>query len=57
MMNLAEYRRHAQSLADFLPWAALIAKGVVLNKDRQRIHDYSDYFAGAYSNALPKGSE
>ncbi|HEY1887181.1 MAG TPA: conjugal transfer protein TrbE, partial [Roseiarcus sp.] len=33
MMNLAEYRRHAQSLADFLPWAALVAKGVVLNKD------------------------
>ena len=33
MMNLAEYRRRAQSLADFLPWAALVAQGVVLNKD------------------------
>lgn len=33
MMNLAEYRRHAQSLADFLPWAALVAGGVILNKD------------------------
>jgi type IV secretion system protein TrbE len=33
MMNLAEYRRTSQRLADFLPWAALIAKGVVLNKD------------------------
>jgi type IV secretion system protein VirB4 len=33
MMNLAEYRRRAQSLADFLPWAALVAKGVILNKD------------------------
>jgi type IV secretory pathway VirB4 component len=33
MMNLAEYRRHSQSLADFLPWAALVGKGVVLNKD------------------------
>jgi type IV secretion system protein VirB4 len=33
MMNLAEYRRHSQSLADFLPWAVLVAKGVVLNKD------------------------
>src|SRR3954465_12312161 len=33
MMNLAEYRRRAQSLADFLPWAALVAPGVVLNKD------------------------
>ena len=30
--------------------------GVVLNKDRQRIHDYSDYFAGASREALPKGS-
>ena len=33
MMNLAEYRRRAQSLADFLPWAALVDKGVILNKD------------------------
>jgi len=33
MMNLGEYRRRSQSLADFLPWAALVAKGVVLNKD------------------------
>lgn len=33
MMNLAEYRRRAQSLADFLPWAALVRDGVVLNKD------------------------
>jgi type IV secretion system protein TrbE len=33
MMSLAEYRRKAQSLSDFLPWAALVATGVVLNKD------------------------
>lgn len=33
MMNLAEYRRSSTRLADFLPWAALIAPGVVLNKD------------------------
>ena len=33
MMNLAEYRRRTQSLADFLPWAALVEKGVILNKD------------------------
>ena len=33
MMNLAEYRRTTARLADFLPWAALIAEGVVLNKD------------------------
>ncbi len=33
MMPLAEYRRRAQSLADFLPWAALVREGVILNKD------------------------
>ena len=33
MMNLAEYRRNASRLADYLPWAALVAPGVVLNKD------------------------
>ena len=33
MMSLAEYRRTATRLADFLPWATLVAEGVVLNKD------------------------
>ncbi|WP_173933164.1 conjugal transfer protein TrbE [Chelativorans sp. Marseille-P2723] len=33
MMNLAEYRRTATRLADYLPWAALAGSGVVLNKD------------------------
>ena len=33
MMNVAEYRRSMTRLADFLPWAALVEKGVVLNKD------------------------
>ena len=33
MMNLAEYRRTATRLADYLPWAALVGSGVVLNKD------------------------
>jgi type IV secretion system protein VirB4 len=33
MMRLAEYRTCPQQLADFLPWAALVAPGVVLNKD------------------------
>ncbi|MGV6873847.1 conjugal transfer protein TrbE [Pseudochelatococcus sp. B33] len=33
MMNLAEYRRTATLLADFLPWAALVAPGIALNKD------------------------
>jgi type IV secretion system protein TrbE len=33
MMNLAEYRRSTANLADFLPWAALVDEGIVLNKD------------------------
>jgi type IV secretion system protein VirB4 len=33
MLNLGEYRRTADLLADHLPWAALVAPGVVLNKD------------------------
>lgn len=33
MLNLAEYRNRCTRLADFLPWAALAAEGVVLNKD------------------------
>ncbi|GAA0610842.1 hypothetical protein GCM10008943_28030 [Paenochrobactrum glaciei] len=33
MMNLVEYSRSATRLADYLPWVALIAEGVVLNKD------------------------
>jgi type IV secretion system protein VirB4 len=33
MLNLAEYRRSISLLADFLPWAALVGEGVVLNKD------------------------
>src|SRR5262245_8946026 len=33
MLNLAEYRKKPRVLADWLPWAALVAPGVVLNKD------------------------
>jgi len=33
MLNLAEYRKRPKHLADWLPWAALVAEGVVLNKD------------------------
>lgn len=33
MLNLAEYRKRPASLADWLPWAGLVAPGVVLNKD------------------------
>lgn len=32
-MNLVEYRSSNVRLADFLPWAALVDEGVVLNKD------------------------
>lgn len=33
MLNLAEYRRRPEQLSDRLPWAGLVAPGVVLNKD------------------------
>jgi type IV secretion system protein TrbE len=33
MLGLHEYRQRADRLADHLPWAALVAPGVVLNKD------------------------
>src|SRR3954451_8943215 len=33
MLNIAEYRRRSERFADHLPWAALVAPGVVLNKD------------------------
>ena len=33
MLNLTEYQRRPAQLADWLPWAGLIAPGVVLNKD------------------------
>ncbi|WP_299410372.1 conjugal transfer protein TrbE [uncultured Roseobacter sp.] len=33
MLNLAEYRVRPPLLADYLPWASLVAPGVILNKD------------------------
>ena len=33
MLNLTEYARKPRLLADYLPWACLVAPGVVLNKD------------------------
>jgi type IV secretion/conjugal transfer VirB4 family ATPase len=33
MMDLRPYKKSGTQLSDFLPWAALIAPGVVLNKD------------------------
>ena len=33
MRFLDEHRRRPAALADHLPWAALVAPGVILNKD------------------------
>jgi len=33
MLNLRQYKRSADQLADHLPWAALVAPGIILNKD------------------------
>ena len=33
MIKLADFRPRAQGMPDLLPWAALVAPGVVLNKD------------------------
>jgi type IV secretion system protein VirB4 len=33
MLNLLEYRKRPALLADYLPWACLVAPGVILNKD------------------------
>ena len=33
MLKLADYRSSAKGLPDLLPYAALVAPGVVLNKD------------------------
>lgn len=33
MLNLKQYRENPDRLSDLLPWAALVADGVVLNKD------------------------
>ena len=33
MLDLREYARRPKQLCDYLPWAALVAPGVVLNKD------------------------
>ncbi|MDA4848916.1 conjugal transfer protein TrbE, partial [Hoeflea sp. E7-10] len=33
MLKLAEYNRRPALLADYLPWACLVAPGVILNKD------------------------
>jgi type IV secretion system protein TrbE len=34
MLNLKEYREPTDRLPDYLPWAALVGRGVILQKDR-----------------------
>lgn len=41
MLNLREYRNRADRLADHLPWAALVAPGVVLTKDGGFLRTFS----------------
>jgi len=45
MLNLTEYQRRPAQLADWLPWAGLVAPGVVLNKDGS--FQRTLYFRGA----------
>lgn len=33
MFALTEYQQRPRVLADYLPWAGLVAPGVILNKD------------------------
>src|ERR1700759_3923872 len=33
MIDLRPYRQSPRRLADYLPWAALVAPGIILNKD------------------------
>ena len=42
MFDLREYKKRPDRLADYLPWAALVAPGIILNKDGsfQRIIRY-----------------
>lgn len=54
MLNLREFRGNAYRLADWLPWACLVAPGVILNKDGsfQRTMRY----AGRTSTVRPRPS-
>jgi type IV secretion system protein TrbE len=33
MLNLTEYKKKPNKLTDYLPWASLVAPGIILNKD------------------------
>lgn len=53
-VNTTDERVAKQVVTQFQALGIDNVVGVVLNKDRQRIHDYSDYFSGAFHEALPK---
>ncbi len=55
MMHLAEYRKRPSCLADYLPWAGLVAPGVVLNKDGS-LSALARGFAARISTARPSPS-
>jgi type IV secretion system protein TrbE len=40
MLNIAEYRRKPERLSDFLPWAALVEPGIILNKDGSLLRSF-----------------
>ena len=54
MLNLAEYRQRPALLADWLPWAGLVAPGVVLN--RTAVSSARPAFAGRTWTAPRKAS-
>lgn len=41
MINLSEYKKKPDKLTDYLPWAFLIAPGVILNKDGSMQRSFS----------------
>ena len=53
MLNLRQYKRSADQLADHLPWAALVAPGVVLNKDGS-LQRTARYYGPDLESATPE---
>ena len=53
MLRIAEYRRRADRLADHLPWAALVADGIVLNKGQT---DFTQAVQGAVQSLMGDGT-
>ena len=53
--NTTEERAARQIVVQFEALGIDNVLGVILNKDRARFHDYSDYFATSFRHALPGG--